>query len=188
MVTYKGHAKHRTDVKGWVCTKCNAFYGDGDAAEHAANYCCAEVGICDACGTEIPKHSYCQTCRDKQQQDKYEKMEVAEEWDWPLVLSNDDHYFFNQDELLEWIEDEDISPQKVQLITCIADYGPEVDDCIFESHLPEDWDEPNGLDEIQEAMDNLNAVIRKHGPHCYYPGKKKLSEEDMASIFAEINA
>ncbi len=178
MTTYIGHAAPKT-LEGYECTKCHRFY-QGESAEHVANYCCAEKAICDDCGQEFKKDHWCKTCHQKKQRAKYDKFKVVE-WDGkaPLATWDDDKFFFDVDSLHDYIDECDCSIDDLMLVMCTPDMGPTVDADIFTDHMPEDWDEPKGWDEIREAMANLNKVIHSHGPHCWWADNVRPSVESV---------
>jgi len=103
-VPYEEAAEVRT-VTGWVCKHCGRYYGNN---EHAARWCCRKDRPCETCGGRTDR-SYikCDSCREKDRLAKWLALPEVE-WDGttPLVVHGSDHYFFNADDLGDWLADD----------------------------------------------------------------------------------
>lgn len=124
---------------------------------------------CPKCGTVNSIRSYCKTCRDAEMAAKFDTM-PRKEWDGktPLVIFDDDRYFFDADALLDYCADQGVQPQDVRLCLCEPVHGRHVDDDFFCDDLPEDGDVP---DAIAEAMEAFNAVVTAAGPLSWVQDK-----------------
>ncbi len=165
-------ATYRTDIKGWVCR--NGFFcGDGPGAEHQARWSGATHRECDTCGSINEVRSYCKTCRDKQVREDWLAMPIIE-WDGKCMLAihDDDRFFSDPDEFIEWCEDEGIEPGTVMLVATAGQFLSEVDLDYWQDDLPEDGDLPN---DVADALEALNTVIRaQKEPICWRPVKKRV--------------
>ncbi len=148
---YEEAAEHRENISGWCCKTCRRFWG-GD--EHMARYCCAKDLPCQCGGRTEPHWVRCQACRDKAGDAKYF---AAPEVDWdgetPLCSWADDRYFFDADDLCNWMDEHELTPETVRLELCERAKPREFEMCDFLSDdLPEDCD----LDEAE-----INRVVNE---------------------------
>lgn len=162
-------ATYRTDIRGWVSAK-GLYCGDHGGSEHVARYNGATHRDCEECGAEIEiRYMRCEACCETRRNARYAALEAAE-WDGetPLAIFDDDTYFFSHDELIGHCEANDIELADLQLLICVPVMGRQfgIDD--FYDDLPEDAELPKS---IWEAVENLNKVIKAHGPMSWYPGK-----------------
>lgn len=96
-------AERRTDITGWVCKTCKAFYGDGPAAEEAARYCHAPDAPCK-CGRRRNKsYVVCDECRDKRSTERYYALEEVD-WDGTTPLADYDGDLFDVDDLAGYLD------------------------------------------------------------------------------------
>jgi hypothetical protein len=130
---------------------------------------------------------------------KYEEMPFKE-WDGkqPLVLFNDDKYFFSEDEIEDYlveINDSILAPENhktfddLQLVITEDNNLWELDfNDIYCDILPEDmYLEDVCSKELLDAMDSLNKIIRLHKGVSYTQGKFRttynnviyLTEDDL---------
>lgn len=163
-------ASYRTDIEGWICNVCRRYYGREDWSERAARSCCAESVPCDECGSHNPARSYCRACAAKRTAERYHAA-TRVEWDGttPLALWDDDTYFFDTDDLVCWLEDDDERTlENTWLCVCKPVNGPrfDVSDWLCD-YLNEDGDLPEGASEIERMV---NDWVAKHAPLCWYSG------------------
>ena len=93
------------------------------------------------------------------------------EWDGetPLVVFDDDRYFFDAESLRDYLVDQEISIADIQLVFCEPTYATEIDpNEHFCDDLPEDGEVSA---ELFAAFEVLNAVIRKESPLSWTQGK-----------------
>lgn len=162
------------------------LYSNGDGwgyqDEKSAEYSCA-VGLICACGkiTEDKHHLLCEDCRNKKEIVDYNKLEQVA-WDGvtPLCLFSSDKYFFGEDEIYEYCEDEGIDIQSLDLVLCEPNEPPyfDINDyCI--DYLPEDLtlddytakNEKSAL-EVEEIVNNFLESI---SPLSWGKGNKRVS-------------
>jgi hypothetical protein len=170
-------AAYRTGLEGWVSAKGH-FFGKGERAEHGARYDGSTHHIA-SCGhkTRIG-WSKCDECMSKESRDKYEKMPSVE-WNGstPLCLFDDDKYFFDEDDIFQYCEDNDIESVNLRLCICEPNHYTKVtsESIAPEDVSPEDYD---GYlpEEIQEALDALNKVIGEYkNPFTWSQGKQRVT-------------
>lgn len=86
----------------WFCYKCKRIWGPKD--QHMASWCCCTHMICE-CGKEHSKSwTRCDDCRAKRDHESwYAKPEVDWDGEWPIALADGDQYFFNEDDLRDYL-------------------------------------------------------------------------------------
>lgn len=166
-----------TTVTGWV-SRDGLFYGKDERIARWAG--CTHI-VCE-CGKPTPK-SYvkCDECRAKTDRERWLALPLAApDWQYPLCIYQDDRYFWGEDELRDWCEDNDIKPSSLLLVTCEPHHWRQVDTDYWSDDGPEDWDGylPR---EIEQALKALNDAIKSYRhPACWYPGKERVVIEDEA--------
>lgn len=128
--------------------------------------------ICEGCGEVLEKRTYCQTCSSKKSAENYFK-KTFKEWDGetPLVIYNDDTYFFDEESLQDYIEEN--GDENLELVICEPNYCPELTEEYFsEEYLPENYD---GLDDFDKGLvqkiKELNEYIKTLGPMSWSGGR-----------------
>ena len=114
-------------------------------------------------------NSYCEVCWKERRNEKFAAMEHAE-WDevTPIVIFDSDTYFFDIDDLRDYCEEHGVTPSQLQLVLCKPNYPSEIDgEDHFCDDLPPDGELP---DELKQAFEALNAVIRKSAPLSWSQG------------------
>jgi len=181
---YEEAAEHKTGIEGWVCKTCRRFWGDN---EHMAKWCCAGDLKCETkdCAARVKKHSYmyCDQCLSKRDVARWLKLEeVAWDGKSPLVLDDDDKYFFNVEDLDEYLEEHKLSVEDVRLVIAVPDSPPWFEMSEFLSdYLSEDSDRL-GFEKIDKLV---NKWIEKNAPKMWVPGKTRPS---VASISPYLTA
>jgi len=165
-------------VTGWVSREGH-FYG---ADERAARYDGSTHRQCE-CGAFVKKHGWmsCEKCRAAKDRLAYQGLEFVE-WDGetPLTLYSGDRYFFDEDDVYDYCEDQDLDPADLDLVVCEPEYGREIDPddwaCDF---LPEGHSLSEAAPDIYQAIESLNQVIRgreaRKDPLSWFPGTKRTS-------------
>lgn len=162
----------RVTVTGFVSTD-GRFYGDD---EHLARWASCTHVRC-ACGALARKSwTACDECRERNDIARYAALPKVE-WDGKSFIYSDaaDRYFSDYDDLVDFIRDgrddsPDLKPDDLRLMICEPNMPGEIDpDDYFADDLPEDGEVPN---ELRDAVEALNAVIRKSPPLSWSPGKK----------------
>lgn len=155
-------AQFVTNISGWVA-RGGRFWGDD---ERMARYDGCTHRACTICGMPVEKitgHTVCQECRDKKETDDFNAL-PRKQWDGetPLTLWRGDEYFFTEDELLEWCEDHETTPQELQLVICKPNYAREIDlDGMYCDDLPEDQYLDDVAPELADMLKEVNTYIRE---------------------------
>lgn len=158
-------ARYVENIKGWVDIN-NRFHGDGKDAEHFARYSSCTHMTCKSCGNECQKGwGICTECRDKEDIEKYNKLDYKEYDGSPVYSKLLDQYFFDEDDLSDYFSDEE-EIEDLRLVLCKENYFNELEPDYFEDILPEDGDLP---EKLQEAIDELNNVIKQLPCASYSP-------------------
>ena len=128
--------------------------------------------VCESCGNNISKHSYCRPCYESKNSERYLKKEFKE-WDGktPLVIYNSDEYFFDADSVLDYIEENE--EEDLQLMICEPNYCPELSEEYFtEEYLPENYDVLGDFDKgLVQKVKELNEYIRTLKPMSWSEGR-----------------
>lgn len=161
----KEAARYVENIKGWVDIN-NRFFGDSKESEHLARYSSCTHKTCK-CGNIFDKGwTICPECRLKKEIEKYNLLDFKEYNGLPVYSHSTDKYFFSEDELIEYLDDEEEEIEDLRLVFCIENYFNQLNPDYFEDELPEDGDIPI---ELQKAIDNLNEVIKNLGTASYSP-------------------
>jgi hypothetical protein len=160
-------ATYRKDIEGWV--SADGFYcGKGEQGERMARYRGATHTRCE-CGNVIKMRTYtsCDECRRKKEVENYNKLPFRE-YDGDLTVTWDgDTYFRDEDELLEYLEDNELD--EIDLLYCEKNEWMEIPYDFWADIMPEDMDElPKKL---EEALDTFNKVLKELPPCSYSPSK-----------------
>jgi len=152
-------------ISGWV-SRDGRFFGDN---EHLARYCGCTHIKCKTCGHIHAHNSYCEPCAKVRIEERFSTYE-RKEWDGetPLSINGTDVYFFDSDELQNWLKDNDEQLENLQLVLCKPISMNHLDEDYFLENLHEDAEIPEPL---QEAIDHLNEIIRSLPTQCWEPDK-----------------
>lgn len=162
----------RVTVTGFVDTH-GRFWGEDERMARWSS--CTHVRC--QCGGLAERHwTACPDCRAKKAAERYAAMPKVE-WNGGSFVYSDSHdrYFQDYDELVDYIrdlraDDSSVTVDDLRLIICEPNMAREIDGGDhFGDDLPEDGELP---DELQQAIDALNAVIRKQPPLSWSPGKQ----------------
>jgi hypothetical protein len=156
VVQYEDAAEIVTGISGWVCKTCRRYWAED---EHMARYCCSTEMPCETkgCAGRRRTHGiiYCDACSAKQDEARWKAIpEVKWDGKTPLVLHDDDTYFFDSDSLRDYLEEQDIKLEDLRVVIC-----EEVGKPSFEMRdLLEDY-LPDGLD--CDSTEKINAVVER---------------------------
>lgn len=167
-------ATYRTNLSGWVSR--NGFYfGDLPDSEDRARYHGCTHRKCSTEGCEnivsIRGYTICGDCRNKKDQERYDALPFKEYDGSPVCTRDGEHYFFSEDEILDYLydlEEEDV-PERLELVFCVENHYRPICSDQWEDRAVEDWD-GSLPKEMQEALDNLNKVIEEMPPQSYSAG------------------
>lgn len=167
---------------GWACKKCGRWYGDGESGERAARYCCHNDGPCQTPGCSNRanrRYTICRSCQEVNASERWAAMpRVAWDGETPICMFEDDRYFFHEDDLADWMDNNEIAPEQIRLVLCEPDNGPVFDMADYlEEHL---------LEEYELDADAINATvnewIRSNAPFCWLPTNKAISVESIRQV------
>jgi hypothetical protein len=104
----------------------------------------------------------------------YLKMPFKEWTDQAVYCETIERYFFNEQELIDHCEENDIALSDLRLIICEENKFNEIDYEYWDDILPDesDGDLPK---ELEDALKLVNDVIKKLPPASYAPGKFRTS-------------
>lgn len=142
-------------VTGWV-SRLGHYYGKD---EGLARYDGSTHRECKKCGKLIRRSGYCVDCYIQSEIEKYEKME-RREWNGtdPLYSHSVDKYFWDENELEEYLVSVGGDAKSLRLIICVPVYATEIDPADF---YGDDLDDGKSPDELQLIFDELNVCIRE---------------------------
>lgn len=143
--------------------------------EDAARYAGCTHNKCE-CGS-IKKRGYirCDSCSAKRAAVEYEKLKFKE-WDGkePVCLFDGEKYFFDQEDIDIYCEDNDIKPQDLQLVICEPNHFNGIDEDYWADIMPADGDGelPKAL---QEKLAEFNEFIKTLPPCSYSPSNVRTA-------------
>lgn len=177
-------AEYRTNIKGWICKTCRRFYGDEEGAERTARYCCEKDHACDTTGcTNRAKKPYvfCEPCISRRDEERWLKMPEVE-WDGvhPLCIFDDDRYFFDIDDLEQYLEETETPIEKVRLVLCEEDPKPHFS---MDDHVSDYMGENGDVGPTKKIDDTVNRWIDKNVPQMWVAGKERPT---LASLKANM--
>lgn len=163
-----------TNISGWVSSNGH-FYGKD---ERAARYDGSTHHKCE-CG-EIAERMYtcCKRCREKNDHARYMALpEVPFEEVECCMLWEDDKFFFDPGDVAEYLENNDLQPEDIQLQVCEAkDKLSHVHEEQWQDELPEEGELP---EEIRTALKALNEAIDNHSPTIWWGIKKRTTYKNL---------
>ena len=167
-------------VTGWR-SRTGRFYGSD---EHLARWDGCTHQICE-CGAEMPRgFTKCNTCIEKDRLAKYEAMPF-QEWDGttPLTFFDDDDYFFDQEEVEQYCEDNDLQLSDLRLVICVPQFAEELDPNEYLADiLPQELYLSDIDPKLEEAFETLNKVIRERKkPISWTMGKFRTTLQSPSS-------
>jgi hypothetical protein len=163
-------AKFVTNISGWV-SRHGQYWGSD---EHMARWSGCTHKLCD-CGKPMTKsYTACNECRAKNDVERYNAMPFKEWSDEPLYSRSADEYFFNAEDIYDYCENNECTPDSLQLVICEPRYAREIDpNEYYCDDLPEDG-EVDG--ELEAAFKELNEKIKAYDtPLSWHPSKVRTS-------------
>lgn len=140
-------------VTGWV-SRDGFFYGND---ERTARYSGSTHRKCEKCGGLIERNSFCRTCADRAEVEKFEAMPRKEWHEKSILYSVTKDCYYNTPDDAE--DDIDIGGtlEDLRLIICEPNYCRAIDSDYCCDELADDQDEPPA--EVLEAMDAFNEAV-----------------------------
>ena len=142
--------------------------------EKTARYRLSTHKNCENCGSVMSKTSYCQSCYSKKQSEKYIQ-KPFKEWDGetPLVIYNSDIYFFDEEDIQNYLEEKD-DDDDLELMICEPIYVSQIDETYFLENLSENIKTLDDFDkDLAEKIKKLNEYIKTLKPIGWLEGKFK---------------
>jgi hypothetical protein len=160
-------AAREVTLTGWI-SSTNQFWGKD---EHMARWAGCTHLKCE-CGSTMEKsYTRCPECRHKSAVERYNALPFKE-WDYkePVCTWDGDTYFFNIEDLDEYMEDSEL--KEIDLLFCDEiNYSP-IDYDYWGSDAHEDWEPPSAL---KERLMEFNNFIKTLPAHSYTPGKTRTN-------------
>lgn len=176
IIMYESDEAARLETREVWVARDGRVYHD----ENTARYAGSTHKKCERCDAVVEKGMrYCQQHREELRHEKWLALPEVE-WDGQTPLYSDacEEYFFDEDDILEHLEEHDITAANLDLQVCEPVLMDKVDmDWHFEDDIPEDADARDVLPaEVIEAFVHLNRVIEQHQrPISWIPGKHRTS-------------
>lgn len=190
---YEESAMLMSGISGWVCKTCRRFWGltESPNAEHAARYCCASSLPCSEAGCQGRAKkgwTHCDPCREKKSHARWLGLEEADwDGDTPLVLYGDDHYFFGQEDLDEYLDEHPellLHPEDLELVICVLEPKPVFD---MQNHLGDHLPEGLEVDADPAKIEaHVNRWIEKNVPDVWTCGKKRPTLKSLGIQTASV--
>ncbi|MFD2599882.1 hypothetical protein ACFSQ3_13070 [Sphingobacterium corticis] len=139
------------------------------------NYCTHDD--CESCGKEFKKNytyeKLCGDCHSKKIISRYNELELVE-WDGetPLVIFNDDQYFFNEDDIIAYCEDSECQPSDLMLVVCTTSNLSQIDFDHWIDEVHEEW-EPST--ELIAKLKEFNEFLAQESSNTWFEGKKRVT-------------
>lgn len=182
-------------LTGWV-DRHGRYWGND---ERMARWAGATHRKCKNNPEEHPIHSthgYCEECHRESRQAKFAAMERAVWKGEPLVIFDDDQYFFDAESLADYCFEHSLLPSELQLLICEPNYPPEFDiEAHCEGTLPDGGDCYCLPQSVLDAVDALNKAIKESEPVSWSGSDRvaivsndMLTDEQKAEIMAERSA
>lgn len=133
---------------------------------------------CEDCGIEFEKdytiQRFCFVCNSKRNSEKYSQLELVE-WDGKSMLCvwDDDTFFSDPDEALEYCEENEINPAELRLVICKeTSFGNiNIAECL-QDDLHEDWEPDAELTRIQKELD---TYLKTASTNTWTASNKRIS-------------
>lgn len=128
------------------------------------------------CGNLMRRgHTHCQTCRSKKRDEVYwSKSHLEWDGETPLVLFDTDIYFFGEDEIYDYIYNEELDKDQIdqlQFMICEPNYLREISLDYWSDIFPEDFDEDRHIPHFMKKLNEFNDYISKHEPISWSESK-----------------
>lgn len=179
-------------LTGWV-DRHGRYWGKD---EHMARWSGATHRKCKNKPDEHPVHSthgYCEECHRESRQAAFAKMERVVWKGEPLVIFDDDQYFFDIESLAEYCLENSLLPSELQLVICEPNRPRELDVVDYcDEIIPEGGDYYDIPEAILNAVEALNKAFKESAPISYSGSDRVaivsddiLDDEQKAEIMAE---
>lgn len=167
----------------WACGKCRRLWGVND--KHMASWCCCTHISC-RCGKQRTKHfTMCETCVEVNRLAAY-YAKPEKEWDgeFPIAISDRDKYFFDESDLLDYIQEMECDPDEIVNELRLSSCSPNV----ARTFDVNDWCSDDLADDGEvrdaEGIDaEINAILQGLGVLSWSSNIDRLN---VAQVLKEI--
>lgn len=166
-----------TGVEGWT-DRHGRFWGKDESAARWSG--CTHIA-CSGCGKPTSKnYTACPDCRNKKSIERYNGKEKVE-WDnkTPLYSESADCFFFDCEDLNNYLEEIDCNAEHLRLVICEPIKLSPISTDFWEDELSEDGELP---EEILKALDEFNMLIGEQAPSSWMPGKYAATIQHYRSM------
>lgn len=175
--------KHDGFTVGWACRKCGLFWSSKQwpGEQYTRAETCCESKPCPGCGGNLPKHYLkCISC---QSAERFAKFKAKPESPWngefPIVVYDDDIYFWSLDEINDWIgELEEDSQFEFEACDENEPRSFNVEEFLYDD-LPEDCCDIAGAPEFNQTV---NAWIKEHYPKTYTGNGQRVTSQVLIAL------
>lgn len=161
-------------VTGWVSSD-GVFCGND---EHVARYRGCTHIKCKECNALTPKeYTHCDSCREAKDTKRWESL-PRKDWNGKDALYSEscDVYFLDIDQLSDFCLDHEVGVGSLRLIICEPIQLRQIDSSYWKDELAEYQELPK---EVEEAMEQLNEVIRAQPAVSWTPGKYVPTDQSI---------
>ncbi len=110
---------------------------------------------------------------------------LSEPWDGsPMFIYGDDHYFHDNEDLLNYCEEESVQPCDLELVLTRRGEHRQIDllSELFSEDLYQDFEESHWKPEILAAIGSLNDALRDHWPAVWFARDCKPTPESLPRL------
>lgn len=131
---------------------------------------------CEKCGNEFKKDftfdKHCFNCKSELSNEKFKSLQLVE-WDGKsaVVLFRDDTYFFDEESVVDYCNDNEIKPSELQLCLCEETTFRTVDLDFWQDDVHEDWEADQELTDLVNA---LNKYLQSASTNTWIPTNKRV--------------
>ncbi len=147
--------------------------GNTFLSEQSARYDSCTHTSCDCGGNAKKGWTKCDSCRAVSDAKRYESYPFKE-WDGeaPLCEYDGDKYFFDEDDIEQYLEDNELEPEDLKLVFCKPNKFGHLQPDRWEDCLAEDQEYPK---ELIEKIKEFNEFIDTLQPVSWSPDKIRTS-------------
>lgn len=125
-----------------------------DIARHL-NCTVTKCQVCKKNDTQF-KGRICEECLNEKSMKEYRALTKTTE-DYPCII--DDRYFFNKEELAEYLEENELNPDNLIIHGCYRRPPHELEEEYWEEHMTEDGELPGNLEQLISEFNTKLALI-----------------------------
>lgn len=127
---------------------------------------------CNVCDNIKKVRSYCEFCSSIREKESYDKRPFLE-WDYitPVIIHNSDQYFWNSDEIDEYLDQNEINPSELKLVICSPNYVRQIDEDYWADEMPENYDDLSDFNkDFVAKLKEFNSYISTLKPLSWSSG------------------